>query len=142
MIENLVSSSLDSIAQISAFAWLCAGLLLVTVFLSRRDHKRIRTLQKELKQARSDLKALTTSSLGVGSRILELERHIRQMKLQPQAAPQKSQVVSMPHSNQPYDHAAQLVQQGKSSEEIASLCGISRNEAELIAMMQRLEQVG
>ena len=122
--------------------WLSTGLLVTAAWLVRRNHVQIRQLQKELRQARNDLKALTTSSLGVGSRILELERHIRQMKQNPvsQKTVQKTPVTILENSNQPYDHAAHLIEQGKDTTEVARMCGISRNEVELIAMMQRLEK--
>jgi len=141
MVEEYFTLLLTQLQAVSPFVWAATGLLLTTLWLSRRDHAKIKKLQKELKQARNDLKALTTSSLGVGSRIIELERQIRAIKLQPQQPVQQTTPVTMlEHSNQPYDHAAHLVQQGKDSDEIAKMCGISRNEAELIAMMQRLEK--
>lgn len=142
MFEELLSAALTHIQSVSVVVWLSAGILLTTLWLSRRDHARIKKLENELRQARNDLKALTTSSLGVGSRIIELERQIRQIKQNPQTQKvvQKAPVTMLEHSNQPYDHASQLIAQGKDNDEVARMCGISRNEAELIAMMQRLEK--
>jgi hypothetical protein len=115
-----------------------AIVLLVSLWVNRRSYGKIKQLQNELKQVRNDLRALTTSSIGVGSRLIELERRQRQLS---NKSEKKAPVVELYDSaNQPYDHAKYLAQHGKAVDEISSMCGISKNEAELIKMMNRLEE--
>ena len=122
----------------SLIAVLSIAVLMTAVWRPRRSVTRVKLLEKQLKQARNDLKALTTASLGVGSRVLELERRMRRLASEQQQP--KQQVDLYDSANQPYDHAIDLAKQGMEVDEIATMCGISRNEAELIQMMNRFKQ--
>ena len=114
---------------------LCGCVLLIALWSIRRSTARMHLMEKQLKQARNDLKALTTASIGVGGRVLELERRLRRL-----SEKQKKEVDMYDSANQPYDHAIDLAKQGMEVDEIATMCGISRNEAELIQMMNRFKQ--
>ncbi|MGD8784607.1 MAG: DUF2802 domain-containing protein [Thioalkalispiraceae bacterium] len=138
MTDNILNQLSMLLEPVSILVALSAVILLVTLLVNRRSHGKIKQLERELRQARNDLRALTTSSLGVGSRLLEVERGQRKLAIK---AEKKAPVVELYESaNQPYDHAKHLAQQGKEIDEISSLCGISKNEAELIKMMNRLEE--
>jgi len=138
MIQDILNQLTSILATNYALIGMAAIVLLISLWVSRRSHSRISQLQRELKQARNDLKALTTASLGMGSRIQELERRQRRLAIK---AEKKAPVVELyESSNQPYDHAKHLALQGKPTAEIVSMCGISQNEAELIKMMNRLEE--
>jgi len=138
MIQDILNQLTMLLEPTSALVVMSAIVLLITLMVNRRSHQKMKQLQNELKQARNDLRALTTSSIGVGSRLLELERRQRKIAIK---AEKKAQVVDLYDSaNQPYDHAIYLAQQGKEIDEISSMCGISKNEAELIKMMNRLEK--
>jgi len=117
---------------------LSGAVLLIALWTTRRSTARLRLMEKQLKQARNDLKALTTASVGVGGRVLELERRLRRMAAEKQQP--KKELDIYESANQPYDHAIDLAKQGMEVEEIATMCGISRNEAELIQMMNRFKQ--
>jgi hypothetical protein len=138
MIQDILNQLMMVIEPASVLIAMSAVILLSTLMVNRRSHGKIKQLQSELRQARNDLRALTTSSIGVGSRLIELERRLRKMAINKE---KKAQVVELYESaNQPYDHAIHLAHQGKEVDEIASMCGISKNEAELIKMMNRLEE--
>jgi len=138
MTQDILNQILSNLEPVSVLVGMAAIVLLITLWVSRRSHSKINLLQNELKQARNDLRALTTSSLGVGSRLIEIERRQRRLAIK---AEKKAPVVELHESsNQPYDHAKHLAQQGKPTAEIVSMCGISQNEAELIKMMNRLEE--
>lgn len=111
-------------------------VLVVSLLVSRQNVARIRSLEKQLKQARNDLKALTTASVGVGGRVLELERRLRRM------AEKQKQVDLYDSANQSYDQAIDMAKHGVKIDDIVTACGISRNEAELIQMMHRFKQAG
>ena len=138
MTQDILNQILSNLEPVSVLVGMAAIVLLITLWVNRRSHSKISVLQNELKQARSDLRALTTSSIGVGSRLIEIERRQRRLAIK---AEKKAPVVELyESSNQPYDHAKHLAQQGKPTAEIVSMCGISQNEAELIKMMNRLEE--
>ncbi|VAW92304.1 hypothetical protein MNBD_GAMMA21-1202 [hydrothermal vent metagenome] len=145
MLNEIINLFSDSLELIPSLVLLSATVLFISLWVSHRSHRQVNGLKKELKQARNDLKALTTTSLGIGGRLLEIERRqkriIEKQKNSPQPVLSSQPVVDIYESaNQPYDHAIHLAQQGKEVEEIVSICGISQNEAELIKMMHRLEQ--
>ena len=119
----------------SLLVGLSGAVLLIALWTTRRSAVRVTLMEKQLKQARNDLKALTTASLGVGGRVLELERRLRRL-----AEKQKKEVDIYESANQPYDHAIDLAKQGMHVDELVTMCGISRNEAELIQMMNRFKQ--
>ncbi len=138
MIQDILNQLTSNLQPIPVLAGMAAIVLLITLWVNRRSHSKIKLLQNELRQARNDLRALTTSSIGVGRRLLKLERRQRQLAINTE---KKAPVIGLYDSaNQPYDHAIQLAQQGKEISEIVSMCGISQNEAELIKMMNRLEE--
>jgi len=145
MFNELVSQLNSNFEQIQSLVLLSVTVLLISLWISHRSHRQFDSLKKELKQARNDLKALTTTSLGIGGRLLEIERRqkriIEKQKNTAQYMVTPKPVVDIYESaNQPYDHAIHLAQQGKEVDEIVSICGVSQNEAELIKMMHRLEQ--
>jgi len=143
--------------------WIASAVLFIALWVNQRSHVKLQCLKLELKQVHNELKALTTTSLGLGGHVLALERQQPHSINRPTAKPrQKLQPVVKPRSapqpvvkpkpnpqprfdvyesgNQPYDHAIFLAQQGKGVHEITSICGISQSEAELIIMMHRLDQ--
>ncbi len=113
---------------------LVSGLvLLVSLFVAHRAKQQVRDLNKQLVMMRNDLKALTAASIGVGTRVLEIERRQRHL------AEKQQELDIYESANQPYDHAIDMVKRGKGVDDIVASCGISRNEAELIQMMNRLQ---
>jgi hypothetical protein len=138
MLQETLQQLSDIQDPTSMLAAVSAIVLLVSLWVNSRSHGKIKQLQNELKQVRNDLRALTTSSIGVGSRLIELERRQRKLSVKTET---KAPVVELYDSaNQPYDHAKYLALHGKEVDEISSMCGISKNEAELIKMMNRLEE--
>lgn len=146
----MLSQLSQYIEMVPALVWAVALASLFALWLNRRSRYKIKVLQSELKQIRNDIKALTASSLGIGSRLHQLERKQRKIQYtdiqpapvsasKPKPKPKRSIEIYEP-ANQPYDHAIHLAQQGKDVDEIVSICGVSQNEAELIRIMHRLEQ--
>ncbi len=145
MFNELVNQLSAYFELVPSLVLLSSTVLIIALWVSHRSHLQVNKLKGELKQARNDLKALTTTSLGIGGRLLEIERRQRRLvekqNNEPQRTASPQPVVDLYESaNQPYDHAIHLAQQGKDVKEIVSICGISENEAELIKMMHRLEQ--
>jgi hypothetical protein len=112
------------------------SVLVLTVAMTNllRSQRTSRHLHQELAQLRSDMRALTTSSVGVGGRVLELERRLRRL------AQRQEEFDIYESANQPYEHAIAMARKGADVKDIEDMCGVSRNEAELIQMMHRLEK--
>jgi len=85
----------------------------------------------------NDMRALCTAAVNVGERINQLERRLRQLALrQDELGVQQTQSEG---EGRTFEQAAKMVRKGASVDEVVEICGLSRGEAELIAMMQRLE---
>ncbi len=134
MWQSMMNELSSLLQTLPALVILSAVVLVVSLLVSRQNVARIRSLEKQLKQARNDLKALTTASVGVGGRVLELERRLRRM------AEKQKQVDLYDSANQAYDQAIDMAKQGVKIDDIVTSCGISRNEAELIQMMHRFKE--
>jgi len=109
----------------------CLILLLLNLLRGRRQGRagrdpRIESLQR-------DLRALASAAVGMGERVLEVERRQRRL------AEQQQSLELFESANQPYEQAIHLAHQGADAEELVATCGLSRSEAELITMMHRLE---
>lgn len=122
------------IVTVSVLFVLSVLVLTVAMINLLRSQRTSRRLHQELVQLRSDMRALTTSSVGVGGRVLELERRLRRL------AQRQEEFDIYESANQPYEHAIAMARKGADIREIEDMCGVSRNEAELIQMMHRLEK--
>ena len=104
-----------------------------------------------------DLRALANAAVGVGGRVLEIERHQRKrpavairkdvvQQAEPVTASYQSPISTAPveyynSPNQPYEQAIRMAQTGASTDDIVNLCGLSKSEADLVSMMHRLDKV-
>lgn len=134
--QEFLDLTLQFISPVPILIWVCALVLLVAVLINLRSQRQVRNLKKELLQTRSDIRALTTSSLGVGGRLKKLEQHQRQLAVKQDEFEHEH----VEQAGQPYEHAIHLARQGADVNEIVDMCGVSRNEAELIQMMHRFEK--
>lgn len=79
-----------------------------------------------------DISAANSGSIGIGQRLLAMEKRLQNEEQKPQPVDFKSD-----DEFQAYADAAQLFKLGFSSEEVANRCGLSRAEASLMEMMQK-----
>jgi hypothetical protein len=99
----------------------------------------LRRLQEERARVtalQNDLRALCNSAVNVGARINAVEQRLRQLSLRQDQLGMQQQGAGEGRS---FDQAAKMVRKGASIDEVVDVCGLSRGEAELVAMMQRLE---
>lgn len=75
--------------------------------------------------------AVNTGSIGLGNRVLSLEKSLHNL------GEKLDELESRSEKHSPYAQAIQLARKGSSAEEIRELCDISYNEAQLILMMHR-----
>ena len=134
---------------LSATEWLLISVVIVLV-ISLFSYNKQKKLQAEqtlsMQVLQRDLRALANAAVGVGGRVLEIERQQRKQPARIIVQEQQSQQqVSAPielyqSPNQPYEQAIRMVQTGATVDDIVNVCGLSKSEAELVSMMHRLDK--
>ena len=132
---------------LSTTEWLLAAVavvLVMSLFSFKRQRKQQEQQSLSMQALQRDLRALANAAVGVGGRVLEIERHQRkrpvivtsQEPVQAATAP----IEFYNSSSQPYEQAIRMVQTGASVDDIVNVCGLSKSEAELVSMMHRLDK--
>ena len=111
-----------------------AGLLLLALSGFHHQQRKIRKNADLLQRTQNDLRALITASVGMGERMLEMERRQRRL------AERQEQLDIYDAANQPYEQAIRMAQNGSKIEELVDICGLSKTEAELIKIMHRFDK--
>lgn len=131
--------------------WLMTSIVVVLV-MSLSSFRRQRKLQQQqsisMQSLQRDLRALANAAVGVGGRVLEIERNQRKRPIivasqdQPkvQAATTTAPIEHYSSTNQPYEQAIRMAQTGASVGDIVNVCGLSKSEADLVCMMHRLDK--
>ena len=119
------------IALIASLAISLLALILAIISL-KATRRQADTTEKLLQKLARDLAASTSGSVGMGQRLLAMEKRL-------QTTQQKSEKIDVYNDDefQPYSQAAQLFQMGLDAEEVARRCGLSRAEASLLEVMQK-----
>lgn len=132
---------------LTATEWLMASVVIVLVmslFLFKRQRKQQEHQSLSMQSLQRDLRALANAAVGVGGRVLEIERHQRKrpavIARQEQSLNTTAPVEFYNVSNQPYEQAIHMAQAGASVDDIVNVCGLSQSEAELVSMMHRLDK--
>ena len=128
--------------------------VIIVLFMSLLAFKQQRKIQSEQKylvhSLQRDLRALANAAVGVGGRVMEIER---QQRKRPQVVVSQEQgsqhqqknmnnvpVELYSSSSQPYEQAIAMAQSGATADDIVNVCGLSKSEAELVNMMHRLDK--
>jgi hypothetical protein len=119
------------IALIASLAISLLALILAIISL-KATRRQADTTEKLLQKLARDLAASTSGSVGMGQRLLAMEKRL-------QTTQKKSEKIDVYNDDefQPYSQAAQLFQMGLDAEEVARRCGLSRAEASLLEVMQK-----
>ena len=128
-----------------------AFVLVVSLVSFKRQQKQQLQQQLTMQSLQRDLRALANAAVGVGGRVLEIERNQRKRpaivvteEQQPAAVAQKTHVTApveyYPPANQPYEQAIRMAQTGANTCDIVNVCGLSKSEADLVTMMHRLDK--
>ncbi len=114
--------------------------LLAHVAGQRRLRRQIRELgdlwsqERDLHAStRGDLRALCTSTVAMGERMMHLDQRFRDVKQR------QEQLELVDHGERPYNLAIRLIRQGAGVEEVVSTCELTASEAELLVLMHRME---
>ena len=122
---------------------LVAAVLITSLFSFKRQRKLQELQSLSMESLQRDLRALANAAVGVGGRVLEIERQQRKrpVVVSSQTEPQDSAPVDFyASSNQPYEQAIRMAQTGANVDDIVNVCGLSRSEADLVSMMHRLDK--
>jgi len=126
-----------------------AVVLVMSLFAFKRQRIQQQNQLLSMQSLQRDLRALANAAVGVGGRVLEIERHQRKRPAvvpaqeQPTAAAYNTAAAPVEYynsSSQPYEQAIRMAQTGASTEDIVNVCGLSESEAELVSMMHRLDK--
>lgn len=129
--------------------WLLAAVavvLVMSLFSFKRQRKQQEEQSLSMQALQRDLRALANAAVGVGGRVLEIERQQRKRPVivtsqeQPVQTQATAPIEFYNSSSQPYEQAIRMVQTGASVDDIVNVCGLSKSEAELVSMMHRLDK--
>jgi biopolymer transport protein ExbB/TolQ len=124
--------------------WLMIAVIMVLVasLVSMRRQRKLQQQQSlSMQSLQRDLRALANAAVGVGERVLVVERQQRKQQQVVPTQPTSIQPVELyDTANQPYEQAIRMAQNGASVDDIVNICGLSVSEAELITMMHRLDK--
>ncbi|GAB4288980.1 MAG: hypothetical protein Kow0096_01720 [Thiohalomonadaceae bacterium] len=119
-----------------AAAAVLAVIAILAVFMLQRTAARqaiiLRTLQ-------NDMRALCNAAVGMGDRVNQMERRLRQLSERQEALGlRQEQLEQEDPEARSYNQAIKLAHKGAGVDDLMEVCGLSRGEAELVAMMHRL----
>lgn len=95
----------------------------------RRLRKQLYSREDQSTRQRDDFAALCKASVGAGDHLVKLEQQVRRL------IERQDQIEMRTAGDRPYTQAIQMVQRGADVSELVSSCGLTRGEAELIAML-------
>lgn len=107
-------------------------LALVQVYqllVIRRMRAKLHSREDLTLRQRDDFAALCKASVGAGDHLVRLEQQVRRL------TERQDQIEMRTAGDRPYTQAIQMVQRGAPVSELISQCGLTRGEAELIAML-------
>lgn len=107
-------------------------LALVQVYqllVIRRMRTKLHSREDLTLRQRDDFAALCKASVGAGDHLVRLEQQVRRL------TERQDQIEMRTAGDRPYTQAIQMVQRGAPVSELISQCGLTRGEAELIAML-------
>lgn len=138
-----MNTILDSIHSYLPQLGLVLVALLALLMLGRRGRSAPAPQCSEVAMLRSDLRAMCSAAVAMGERVHHLERQLREMAARQEALGMRQE--QMGHQvpvaeEQSYDHAIKLAHKGAGVADLIEVCGLTRGEAELVAMMHRLDK--
>ncbi len=131
--------ALEQSIAILALVLVAVVIVVQLVFAMRIKGNMQRQLQSQT-TIQTDLRALCNAAVQMGERVNRMEGELKalQQRQQELGVRQEKMAHSEP-SEVSFEQAIKLARKGSSVEELMEICDLSRGEAELIAMMHRLD---
>lgn len=123
-LANIILWAVAIIAVLVAVYGLMQALTLRKL-LERSKHE----TQMLVQSLRNETHAMGSGSIGVGQRLLEVEKKLNQT-MERQVDLEQKDTGSLP-----YNYAIRLVEMGATSDDLVENCGLARVEADLIALV-------
>lgn len=122
--------------------WLMAVLALVALIALAGIAAQRRTAARQdatLRSLQNDLRALCNAAVGMGDRVNQMERRLRQVAERQEALGLRQEQLNQEDPEaRSYTQAIKMAHKGAAVDDLIEVCGLSRGEAELVAMMHRL----
>lgn len=116
-------------AVLAALVLVLAVAQIVQSLSLRRLRRQLHCRDDQSSRQRDDFAALCKASVGAGDHLVRLEQQVRRL------TERQDQIEMRNAGDRPYTQAIQMVQSGADVSELISRCGLTRGEAELIAML-------
>lgn len=130
---------LPQVLAILAMAVAVAALIF-SVSVVRRLQRVLGAREVTIDTMQNDLRALCNAAVTVGERMNQLEAQVKQLdQRQRELGLRQEQLGQAEPEDRSYDQAVKLVQRGAGVDELMEICGLTRGEAELVAMMHRMD---
>ncbi|MFD2229949.1 DUF2802 domain-containing protein [Alkalimarinus sediminis] len=113
-----------------------AVLVGYVLFLRHIISKQRKEHSERLKTVNQELQAIGSGSMGVGRKLIMLEKQIAALKHN------QDEMVKNDPNRVSYTEASRLVELGADVEDLMNSCGISRPEAELVTALSQKSQSG
>lgn len=114
---------------------LCALLALTTVVACILLYRRMRHYEQQqqalVKVLRNEIRSMTSGSIGMGRRMLEIEQKLNI------TADKQQELENRDPGVLAYNQANRLMEMGADVDDLVKSCGIGRPEAELMALLHR-----
>lgn len=121
--------------SIAVIALVLAGLAALVAAASlrraRRSDARLAALQQDRRRLLETVEGLSSGAVTQGERIARLEQELQRLK------ERLSMLGSRESGGEAFEQAIRMARAGKPSEEIASTCGLSRVEADLVVLIHQ-----
>lgn len=133
-----MSFSLVEIALVVSLL-LSAAALTVAIIALKRSGRQTLESKELLARINRELSVANTGAVGMGQRLVAMEKRLRDQEARPTAntqAPAPEPDYAGDDEFRTYTEAVRLFRSGLGSEEVARRCGLSRAEASLIEAMQ------
>lgn len=117
-----------------------AALLAVFAVAGVVAQRRMAAQQDDVMRAlQHDLRSLCNAAVGMGERVNQMERRLRQLAERQEALGLRQEQLNQEDPEaRTYSQAIKMAHKGASVDDLVEVCGLSRGEAELVAMMHRL----
>jgi len=107
------------------------ALLGFAIFLHRKMQRYERQHQALINVLRNEIRTMTSSSIGIGNRLLKVEKNLDI------TVEKQQELENRDPGLMAYNQASKLMEMGADVDDLVSSCGIGRPEAELMALLHK-----
>jgi Flp pilus assembly protein TadB len=139
--QPVIAMKDDAISTLLTVPWalplavLALVLAVIAILLGFKFRQNQRQYREQIHSLQADMRALVSAAIGVGERVHRIEKSLKEVSHR-----QQEQIDHTDPGAQAYQQAIKMAQKGASAEELIEICGLTRGEADLIAMLHRMER--